>query len=1000
MHTLPATDTDRSAAFLKSASEGILLAGDTEYQGTHTLTVQFAVRIDDVLYVQVYRSPALLDVPDESLKLGSLKDSLRGLCKRIVYRSLKLLDDSLSPMRVLADLFGLKGVQAVPTQTGDSTATSPEDGPPSINLTLVSHCMRADILRLFGSSYYDQLLGSTDARPARVVLAGQKRYCFRPVGSLQRVFVVPVVEYARVGGNLHPVRLNTLDTNLPFGSHSLDELAKAFLGVRKAEPIPPLDKARMLEEFLNRPEAAYRYAVFDALLTLLLAEQMRKMDREMYQELGFAESLIPSMKNTLGSRVAEMIVRTAARHAAGSVQLARNNRPGAVGLTKIRTLMAQGSGQEILKGRLSRFLTQSSDTHGGLCFSRTSTRFFHEAPGQFRDVDLSGCYPAILRRMHIYAGRPWIWEPGAEPTTLKEVIPQLMKHAAGHDAWIVKVSGPIMSVDNVLIPSTDEALTNKNYRNRTSRARAKARQQGVRRDSLFDEIKGTGPAHLYTRMVEGGVVAYATWLMIQAMPEAARKEYENLEVDTVIFYHKELVADDGPSYDALVDRYKTDAPLWATTLDFGKLEMTTKERPGEEHVALRIPIGDLVGQFMAHRESAKQQDGSGSVREIAWKEQANTIYGVIASPHKPTNNVVAANIVTATARAAAFPMQMGLNGFQLITDGCIYRRDQIPAVTFAECLRLFPDYARRRPEEEVPYLDPAQVPTDDAEFTAWYRTHFKRFFGVSGPEYDELLGLHAIAHKGCGNGDKMFDGLCCDGVSNYAKLLFREGQWKMVALIARSFGKAAKAKLQPWLLKTYLTDQYIGPPPVVASTRLLTLNAASRVARQSLEALTQGLETDEEPPVEVYFPLGLENKQVLTYKVIKPSAFLFQTPEQRAVVVRGWMKFVKKYGAGLEVLALRRSYRNRTRGSLVCLAEEVYEYLSSGGKSLSNKLTLHRGHVELAEVQKALVDEVEQAKENEKGRLAELIDIRQQGEDERLTGWYARLVDITRRPTS
>jgi len=71
------------------------------------------------------------------------------------------------------------------------------------------------------------------------------------------------------------------------------------------------------------------------------------------------------------------------------------------------------------------------------------------------------------------------------------------------------------------------------------------------------------------------------------------------------------------------------------------------------------------------------------------------MYGVLACAHLPTNNAVAANQITATARAGAFAMILTLNGLQVITDGCTYRRDQIPACTFSECLRRQPDYPLR-----------------------------------------------------------------------------------------------------------------------------------------------------------------------------------------------------------------------------------------------------------------------------------------------------------------
>ncbi len=33
-------------------------------------------------------------------------------------------------------------------------------------------------------------------------------------------------------------------------------------------------------------------------------------------------------------------------------------------------------------------------------------------PGMLRDVDLKGCYPAIMRTMNVYCGRPVLFEPG------------------------------------------------------------------------------------------------------------------------------------------------------------------------------------------------------------------------------------------------------------------------------------------------------------------------------------------------------------------------------------------------------------------------------------------------------------------------------------------------------------------------------------------------------------------------------------------------------------
>src|SRR5262245_23359491 len=93
-----------------------------------------------------------------------------------------------------------------------------------------------------------------------------------------------------------------------------------------------------------------------------------------------------------------------------------------------------------------------------------------------------------------------------------------------------------------------------------------------------------------------------------------------------------------------------------------------------------------------------------------------------------------------------------------------------------------------------PSLDRATDPTAALATERWYRDHVKRFFGVSGPEYDRLFGLHSLKHKETSkDGPVAFDGLCCDGASNYIKLLWDEaGRWKEADFKARSFPRKAK----------------------------------------------------------------------------------------------------------------------------------------------------------------------------------------------------------------
>ena len=408
----------------------------------------------------------------------------------------------------------------------------------------------------------------------------------------------------------------------------------------------------------------------------------------MYIKLGFADIDITPLRQTLGVRATELISKAVARHAGGSIRLSRTGKvlkSGSVGVIsqkRVKTLLQSGSGEFIAGG--SRFDQQTGGTHGGLVFSRTPTRFFHESTGQFADVDLSGCYAAIIGNINLYVGQPVLYEPGSRKMLLNEAVKFVMENAAGTDAWIIKVTGNIESLPNALIPSTLEALTHDNYTSRKARKNAKSRQQAFKAEPLNKFRVEDNNAALFTDRIEAGIVAWPTWLMIQAMPDCVRQEYENLEVETVLFYATGLVAEDGPGYDSLVAKLSNPHAPWSSTIDMDKLRKIDITQLDAGFASIRFPLGNLAIKFSQFRHEARQQHGKGSGAELAYKQHLNAFYGVLCSKFLYTNNVVAANVITATGRALAFAMQMSLNGFKVITDGCIYRRDQVPATTFAE----------------------------------------------------------------------------------------------------------------------------------------------------------------------------------------------------------------------------------------------------------------------------------------------------------------------------
>jgi hypothetical protein len=739
---------------------------------------------------------------------------------------------------------------------------------------VVGHFLAAEQAGEVGRAFWDGLRRAAATSGARLTLGGH-----RLLGFVEGRSRAPVLDYLAAGDGLHPLRVATRDTMLPYGAASLDGLAKQFLGVGKPGVradadgnrigLGDADKEDMVRTFRRRTGDAYAYAALDPVLTLLVWEAMQARDRDIYAEFGVPPERTPALAPTLGGRVATFLqVMTRETAAAGSELLKKD--------ADLMDLLRRGGARPLVEpGGGSHYAAQCARVPGGLLFSRSPTRLAHRAPGMLADVDMSSCYLEITRGMSVYWGRPVVLEPGARVTTLKDAI-EMVRPLAPDDGWLVYVTGPIEGYLNALIPSLEDAVTWENFKARRRRARRQAAQDAAqvtgpdgRAAAADDDREGT---YLYTHQVDFGVVAWPTWLMIMALPPAARAQYEQLRVEAVAFYPRHLITGSGEEYDRLVRDNPEGTLPWEAVLDQDRWEVVERRPVRADHVSLRLPLGDIASRIKAKREEAKQRYGKGSAAELAWKQHGNTLYGVLGSPHKPTFNFVAANVITATARAKAWALSQVLNGIQTITDGVTYRRDQIPAGTNTDCLLAKATYPVIRAEEGegIGFEDPATVPQGKEEFTRWFVAKAQRFFGVAGQDYERLFASHLLEHKTCG-ADKSptFDVLCCDGAANYLKIRTvndekgypRPG---VEEFKARSYGHDSKGILQFWIPHTYTytaaPSQYQEVlPPLAYDQPLLKLAQAADQARHALA----------DAPGPVYFPLALPIIRLKAYKIVK-----------------------------------------------------------------------------------------------------------------------------------
>jgi hypothetical protein len=917
---------------------------DTEYHHTLTLTVQAATRlVDGSLAVQLYHSPLIPPPPPFDIKeyLPKPLQAAGQPCERVILRPARLLTDDLSPGRVLvdvlglgrivADVLGLVGVEVVTRASGDAVlaAEQPAGGRrgregyrlPCVDLTLVGHFLRADITRLFGTRFWNSLRIAA-RMGARLSLGGHKL-----LGLREGRVMSPILEYLYVEGELVPLRVTMRDTILPYGPGSLDKLAQRFLGVGKCGALTKADKKDMLHTFQTRTADAYGYAAVDAVLTLLVYEEMQRHDRNIYSTFGVPSDRVPALRPTLGARVSTFLQVLTREAAAGSELLQSNAGLG--------DLMRRGGAQLLVEPGASHFADQAAVIHGALLFNRAPTRLAHRAPGMLADVDMSGCYPEIARHMNLYWGRPVVLEPGAKATTLRDAVAQA-RALAPDDGWLVYASGPISGYANALIPSLEDAVTGSNFKERRRRARRRAAWE-VPTPGPADDDDDDGRTHLYTDRVDFGVVAWSTWLAVQALPPAARARYEQLRADAIVFYPRHLIAADGADYDPLVQKYPEGTPPFEGELDLENWVHVRREPIRADHVSLRFGLGAVAAHLIQLRQDARRRGGKDGAEELAWKGHGNTLLGVLGSRRKPVFNFLAANIILATARAKVWAMSQVLNGIQTITDGLTYRRDQVPACSYADCLQRKAGYpvSRAEADDGISFEDPAGIPIKGDDFTRWFVAKALSFFRVSGPEYEGLFGSHVLEHKAVGK-DKCltFDALCCDGSGNYLKARLRGKRYRALDFKARSYRDESKKILEPWMLRTYLGRRKGRKvlAPLASESGLLSLGPAVGRARAALETV--------EGPV--YLPLGLEHGRTLAYKIVKLSAFVFCTPEQRATLKRSLERFQKETGCGLEVLALRRDYGGRQAGDVEHFLCEMERFIREGGRYLTRHLHLDK----------------------------------------------------------
>jgi hypothetical protein len=123
----------------------------------------------------------------------------------------------------------------------------------------------------------------------------------------------------------------------------------------------------------------------------------------------------------------------------------------------------------------------------------------------------------------------------------------------------------------------------------------------------------------------------------------------------------------------------------------------------ECHAWMSVNLGELlVSRLLVERSKHSKSNPNEKPLNELYKLCINTIYGDMVSPFFDIGNVVVGNNITARARAMAWYMEKGLNGFQTITDGCAFELNRV----------IYPDKTRLTSETVLT----TYIPTDDVHY--------------------------------------------------------------------------------------------------------------------------------------------------------------------------------------------------------------------------------------------------------------------------------------------
>lgn len=527
---------------------------------------------------------------------------------------------------------------------------------PILQINLFAFFALAEIGRIFQGEYlrYIQLLlkfpdNNSGLRQTRRLIAftqqGRKYYDY-----IYTPWLVSVNE------NVYRIALSILDTGAIHGKTSYKEFChNSGIELEYKDNFTSEEKARMHIMYHERPKDFDNYALGDLYNYDALKLNSEKFE-EIYKTLGLSEYFTPP-KLTIGATVAKLF--ESGIHNLFGTEFKRSE--------IINKYCQYGSADRLKRENTTACLLAKVD--GGRCRNNRPIETVHH--GVLCDIDISGCYGNGLRIQTYPLGVPCIldYPRGYDCNKYLTLRQFLKKHNNDFlpGLWMARVT----LKERYQLKYQQDYLMSWLPPNDINK---------MVTDSEFEstdqwwEIDNVGLIKIFKNEIHNAVIThdFVQWLENVATPRQRKELLDNLLVYSAGWYPKSLRVD---TVEEMVKAHKNYKPKNTT-----EIQTKGKRRPKVAiqdmcHVWCGIELGELlIDKLLKERKKYPKKTPLNNLFKLC----TNTVYGDMVSPFFKVGNVIVGNNITARARALAWCMEKGLNGWQTITDGCTFDLTKVP----------------------------------------------------------------------------------------------------------------------------------------------------------------------------------------------------------------------------------------------------------------------------------------------------------------------------------